>query len=106
LGIIIVGVVFFLGILIEISQGAVATATGEDYINTAIVIIISLIVGYSGGAIIGLISDALFEGRGDFYSVGGIVGDRYNVMVDEEVAEKASRLLAKLHERDQETGLG
>jgi hypothetical protein len=58
--------------------------------------IIWLIYGAVIGLIVGLIGHALSGGQRDFSSVGRLEADRYNVMVDEEVAEEASRLLAKL----------
>jgi hypothetical protein len=46
------------------------------------------------GAVFGLISHTFPGGRRDFSSVGGMRADSYDVVADEEVAEKASRLLA------------
>ncbi len=47
------------------------------------------------GATIGLISHALSGGRRGFSSVGSMRADSYDVVADDEVAEKASRLLAE-----------
>lgn len=46
------------------------------------------------GALFGLLLHALSRGRRDFDSVAGITADRYEVLVDEEVAPEAARLLA------------
>jgi hypothetical protein len=52
------------------------------------------------GALVGAAMSALFYsftgGRRDFSSVGSIGAERYNVMVDESVADEASRLLTTL----------
>ena len=55
-----------------------------------------LVFGAIIGALMGLIFHALTGGERDFSSVGGIEAGRYNVMVDEEVAEEAARLLERL----------
>jgi len=55
-----------------------------------------VIYGAVIGLIVGLVGHALSGGQRDFSSVGGIQAGRYNVMVDEEVADEASRLLARL----------
>jgi heat induced stress protein YflT len=58
--------------------------------------ILWLIYGAVIGLIVGLINHALSGGRRDFSSIEGIQAGRYNVMVDEEVADEASQLLAGL----------
>jgi hypothetical protein len=58
--------------------------------------ILWLIYGAIIGFIVGLMALALSGGRRDFSSVEGIQAARYNVMVDEEVADEASQLLAWL----------
>ena len=55
-----------------------------------------LVFGAVLGAIIGLVSHLASGGRRDFASVGGIEADHYAVMVDEEFAEEAQRLLSGL----------
>ena len=52
-----------------------------------------LLFGAVVGAIIGVVSYALTGGRRDFTSVGGMQAERYNVMVDNDVADEAERLL-------------
>ena len=54
------------------------------------------IIGAIIGAIMGAISHALMGGRRDFTSVSGMRADQYNVMVDDEVAGEATRLLAMM----------
>ncbi len=48
------------------------------------------------GALFGLLMQALSRGRRDFDSVAGLSADRYDVLVDDEVAAEAARLLADL----------
>jgi len=45
------------------------------------------------GALFGLLLHALSRGRRDFDSVAGLSADRYEVLVDDEVAPEAARLL-------------
>jgi uncharacterized membrane protein len=45
------------------------------------------------GALYGMVAHALTRGRRDFASVGGLQADRYELAVDEEVADQAARLL-------------
>jgi hypothetical protein len=66
--------------------------------------IIWLIYGAIIGLIVGLIGHALSGGQRDFSSIEGIQAGRYNVMVDEEVAEEASELLAGLRPSSGEVG--
>jgi hypothetical protein len=53
-----------------------------------------IIFGAFIGAVISLLVYALSGGQRDFTSVSGMQAERYNVMVDEEVADEAERLLA------------
>ncbi|HEV7753919.1 MAG TPA: general stress protein [Baekduia sp.] len=48
------------------------------------------------GAMFGLIAHLLTRGLRDFSSVGGLQADHYDLLVDEEVAGEAERLLARL----------
>jgi hypothetical protein len=50
------------------------------------------------GAAFGLIAHLLTRGRRDFASVRGLQADHYDVLVDEEVADDAARLLAGLRD--------
>jgi hypothetical protein len=68
----------------------------DPLVSALLVALYGLVFGAIVGAILGLIFYALSGGQRDFSSVGGIEAGRYNVMVDEEVAEEASRLLARL----------
>jgi hypothetical protein len=47
------------------------------------------------GALTGLLAHALLRGRRDFSSVAGMRADRYEVLVDDDVAEEAIRLLGQ-----------
>ena len=68
----------------------------DPLVSAFILALVWLIYGAIIGVIVGLIAHALSGGQRDFSSVEGIQADHYNVMVDEEVAEEASRLLAEL----------
>ncbi|GAB3887743.1 membrane protein [Kibdelosporangium lantanae] len=52
-----------------------------------------LIFGAVAGAVLGLVFHALQGGRRDFAAVRAMVPSRYDVVVDEEVADEAIRLL-------------
>ena len=52
-----------------------------------------LLWGAVVGAIIGIVSHALTGGRRDFASVSGLSAERYELLVDEEVANQAAELL-------------
>lgn len=58
-------------------------------------VIYGIIAGAIIGAIIGLIAHALSGGRRDFSSVGRMQAERYDVMVDSEVAGEARKLLGE-----------
>ena len=68
----------------------------DPLVSALLVALYGLVFGAIVGAIMGLVFHALSGGRRDFSSVGGIEAGRYDVMVDEEVAEEASRLIAEL----------
>jgi hypothetical protein len=68
----------------------------DPLVSALLVALYGLVFGAIVGAILGLLFYALSGGQRDFSSVGGIEAGRYNVMVDEEVAEEASRLIAGL----------
>jgi uncharacterized membrane protein len=48
------------------------------------------------GAVMGLIAHALTRGRRDFASVGAMQAERYDLMVDDEVADEAARVVHEL----------
>ena len=68
----------------------------DPLFSVLILVLYGLVFGGVIGAIISLIFHALSGGQRDFSSVGGIEADNYNVLVDEEVAEEASRLVQRL----------
>jgi hypothetical protein len=53
-----------------------------------------LVFGAVIGALLGLLLHGMTGGRRDFASVSGMQASRYDVLVDEEVAHEATRLLA------------
>jgi heat induced stress protein YflT len=52
--------------------------------------------GAVAGGVLGVLQHALAQGRRDFASVPMMQADRYDVLVDEEVAQDAARLLARM----------
>jgi hypothetical protein len=59
-------------------------------------LIYALVVGALFGAIFGAILQAAQGGRRDFASVQGMQADRYELQVDDEVADRARELLTQL----------
>jgi hypothetical protein len=62
-------------------------------VSTLTVALYALLIGAGVGAILGLIYYAFTGGRRDFVSVGSVRAERYNIMVDTEVADEAARIL-------------
>jgi hypothetical protein len=56
------------------------------------------------GALIGLIQHALTRGRRDFASIPAMRAERYELLVDEEVADQAARLLGRQGEGSASSG--
>jgi hypothetical protein len=52
------------------------------------------------GSLVGLVAYSLQRGRRDFASVGGVHAERYDVLVDAEVADQAERLLRQAPSAD------
>jgi hypothetical protein len=52
-----------------------------------------LIFGAVAGALLGLFTHSLTGGRRDFSSIGGMQAERDELLVDDEVADEAARLL-------------
>jgi hypothetical protein len=65
-----------------------------DDTDAIALLFLGLVFGVVFGAIWGLLAHWASGGRRDFTSVPGIVADRYDVIVDTEVADEAERLLA------------
>jgi hypothetical protein len=62
-------------------------------IASVLLALYGLVIGAVIGAVVGLVVYALQRGRRDFESVTTIRPQRYDVVVDEEVADEAARLL-------------
>ena len=60
------------------------------------VLVYGLIVGALFGALFGFLAHALQGGRRDFASATGVQADRYELQVDEEVADRARELIDRL----------
>jgi hypothetical protein len=58
-----------------------------------LLVLYGLVVGTLLGAALGALTHAMWRGRRDFVSVPGIQADRYEVVVDEEFADRASETL-------------
>lgn len=71
-----------------------------DWVDPAIargwLIFDGLWFGIVVGGIVGLIAHALTRGRRDFASVPAMQAERYDVMVDGEVADQAERLIGEM----------
>jgi hypothetical protein len=69
-----------------------------DLINPLVASVVlafyGLVIGAVVGALLGLVMHALQRGRRDFDAVTRMVPSRFEVIVDEEVADEAQRLLA------------
>src|SRR4051794_41728520 len=50
------------------------------------------------GALFGLLTHAMLRGRRDFASVAAMRANRYDLLVDDEVADEAARLLTEISE--------
>jgi uncharacterized membrane protein len=65
----------------------------DPVISSALLALWGLLIGAVVGALMGLLAHALTRGRRDFASVGSIQADGYEVMVDEDAADEATRIL-------------
>ena len=59
-------------------------------------ILYGLIAGAIAGAVLGVVGYAMTGGKRDFTSVGGMQAESYNVMVDNDFADRAEQVLAGL----------
>lgn len=66
----------------------------DPLVSALVLVLYGLVFGAIVGAIMGLIFHALTGGRREFSSVGGMEAGHYDVMVEDEVAQDASQLLA------------
>jgi len=62
----------------------------------ALVMLYGLVAGALFGGVFGAIVHAATGGRRDFVSVAGMGADRYDVVVDEQLAERAAEILRSL----------
>lgn len=79
---------FFLGFIL----GFLSLIT--PLVSALMLALYGLVIGAVIGAIFGLIFYGFSRGERDFTSIAGIRAAQYNVMVDEEVASEAERLLS------------
>ena len=68
----------------------------EPLVSALVLAFYGLIFGAIVGVIIGLIAYAFSGGRRDFTSIGGVQADRYNVVVDNDIAAEAMGLLEEM----------
>ncbi len=80
-----------IGLLFALFLGIFFTVA-EDYLG---VIVYGLVAGTLLGALFGGLAHAATGGRRDFASAAGMAADRYEVMADAEVAERARGLLSE-----------
>ncbi len=73
--------------------GFLGPAAGAAILSLALY---GLIFGAILGAVLGLVGYAVTGGQRDFTSISGMQAERFVVMVDAEVADDATRLLASL----------
>ena len=74
----------------------------DPLVATGWLIVDGLWFGLLTGALLGVIGHALQGGRRDFSSVPSVRAERYEVLVDEEHASEAERLLARLNQPAEE----
>jgi hypothetical protein len=65
----------------------------DPLISALTLALYGLLWGAIVGAIIGIVSHALTGGRRDFASISGLSAERYEILVDEDVADRAAELL-------------
>lgn len=80
------------GLIFALVLGLFFTVSGAFFA----VLLYGLIVGGLFGALLGAATHAAMGGRRDFSSVGAMRANRYEVLVDQGVAEEATRLLREL----------
>ncbi|MES4889636.1 general stress protein [Streptomyces sp. NPDC096012] len=68
----------------------------DPLVSSLLLALYGLIFGAIVGALLGLLLHAAQGGRRDFASVRSMQPSRYDVVVDEDVAEEAARLLSEL----------
>lgn len=81
-----------LGIFLALILGLFFTVSGAYFA----LLLYGLIVGAIIGALLGAVTHAATGGRRDFSSVGAMRANRYELLVDQDAAEEASRLLGEL----------
>lgn len=69
-------------------------------------LVYGLVAGALLGALLGAVTHAATGGRRDFGTVGGMRANRYEVMVDPDVADEATRLLGELSAEPSTTPAG
>jgi uncharacterized membrane protein len=58
-----------------------------------LLVLYGLVIGAVTGALLGALTHAATGGRRDFASIAGMEADRYEILVDDEVADRAMELL-------------
>jgi uncharacterized membrane protein len=72
----------------------------DPVIGSVVLALNGLWFGALVGSLVGLVAYSLQRGRRDFASVGGVHAERYDVLVDAEVADQAERLLRQAPSAD------
>ena len=81
-----------LGALFGLVFGLIFTIDPDPAI--LFLVLYGLVAGAIFGALLGAITHAATGGTRDFASVAGMKADRYEVMVDDDLAERAARILS------------
>ena len=81
-----------LGALFGLVFGLIFTIDPDPAI--LFLVLYGLVAGAIFGALLGAITQAATGGTRDFASVAGMQADRYEVMVDDDVADRAARILS------------
>lgn len=84
-----------LGLLFALLLGLFFTID-EEFIG---LLIYALVLGAIFGAVFAAIGHAALGGRRDFSSVSGMQAERYEIQVDEEVADQATEVIGRLPAR-------
>jgi hypothetical protein len=83
-----------IGSLFALGFGLIFTFSPDPALP--LLVVYGILAGGALGALFGALSHAAGSGRRDFASVPGVAADRYDLVVDAEVADRAAALLRDL----------
>jgi uncharacterized membrane protein len=70
--------------------------TTDPVVSTLLFVVYGIVAGAIAGAVLGAIMHAATGGERDFASATGMTADRFEVLVDEDIADRAAELLRSL----------